>query len=503
MTSKAIEARTPRHLLDRLLDAPDPTLAVQRLEPRILHQLIRTCGLEDCGQIVALATPEQLMQVFDEDLWRSEKAGKEDQFDPDRFGLWLEVLVDAGVEVAAQKLAQLDFDFVTAAISRHIFVLGAGSMVSGRDVDEWGVDAEIGGYRIIARRSEGWDALTAVLVCLEDDHQEFFQTLMKRCFLLSTDYVEDNGILYDVLAPEEQIMSDVAFDRERRREEQGYVTPAQAVAFLESSRHLGQDRVRQWHHSTLSYFRERGDQAPASAGGWTPPSPDRLLPGQTAGDRPLAALTAQLRFVHEHDEVAYAKRVEELGYLANVLMAGCSFDSRRLSPIEASEAVAAVCNLGLESWWGVDERREPLPQAFLAGQDLVAVFRIGWSVIYEQVCLQTARRLVRVLSDLACDDAEVQEQIADLAALLKRQIAAGTPWRARDSLDVIAILDTPTWSTLLGLVDECPVVPKQIGKPADATPPLRVASDVEFISENRQVSWVREFLEFLPSRLAG
>ena len=121
----------------------------------------------------------------------------------------------------------------------------------------------------------------------------------------------------------------------------------------------------------------------------------------------------------------------------------------------------------------------------------------------EQVCLQTARRLVRVLSDLACDDAEVQEQIADLAALLKRQIAAGTPWRARDSLDVIAILDTPTWSTLLGLVDECPVVPKQIGKPADARPALRVAPDVEFISENRQVSWVREFLEFLPSRLSG
>jgi hypothetical protein len=502
MTTKAIEARTPRHLLDRLLDAPDPALAVQSLEPRVLHQLIRGCGLEDCGEVVALATAEQLMQVFDEDLWRSERAGKEDQFDPDRFGLWLEVLADAGVEIAAQKLSEMDFDFVTAAISQHIFVLGGGSTVSGRDVDDWGVDGEIGGYRLIARRSESWDALTAVLVCLDDRHQEFFQRLMSRCFFISTDYVEDNGIVYDVAAAEEQIMSDVAFDRERRREDQGYVTPAQAVAFLEASRHLrpGQDAVREWHHSTQSYFRERRNQEPTPSGEvWMPQSSDRLLPGET-GESRLARLTSQLAFVREHDEAVYAKRVEELGYLANVLLAGSSFESRRLNPVEASGAVAAVCNLGLENWQA--ERLSVLPQAFLMSQDLVAVFRIGWSVIYERVCLHTARRLVRVLSDLSCDDLEVHEQISDLTRLLKRQIAAGTPWRARDSLDVIAILDTPTWSTLLGLVNECPVVPKTIAKP-DAGVPLRVASEFEYISENRQVAWVQEFVASLPNLLAG
>src|SRR5262249_38107461 len=209
-------------------------------------------------------------------------------------------------------------------------------------------------------------------------------------------------------------------DRERRREDQGYVTPAQAVAFLEASRHLrpGQDRLREWHHSTQSYFRERRNQEPTPSGDvWMPQSSDRLLPGETGASR-LAWLTSQLAFVLEHDEAVYAQRVEELGYLANVLLAGCSFESRRFNPTEASEAVAAVCNLGLENWR--DERRSALPQTFLMGQDLVAVFRIGWSVIYERGCLHTARPLVRVLSELSCDDLEVREQISELIGFLKR-----------------------------------------------------------------------------------
>ena len=179
MTTRAIEARTPRHLLARLLEAPDLAQVVQSLEPRTLHQLIRTCGLEDCAEVVAQATAEQLMHVFDHDLWRSETAGQEDQFDADRFGVWLEVLVEAGAAIAAQKLIEMDLDFLTAAISQHMFALGPASTISGRDVDDWGADLEIGGYRIIARRPESWDALLAVMVSLDADHPDFFQGLMK------------------------------------------------------------------------------------------------------------------------------------------------------------------------------------------------------------------------------------------------------------------------------------------------------------------------------------
>jgi hypothetical protein len=126
---------------------------------------------------------------------------------------------------------------------------------------------------------------------------------------------------------------------------------------------------------------------------------------------------------------------------------------------------------------------------------------MGWSVLYEEVCLYVGKRLVETLSDLRCDDSEVQDQLRELCLALKAQLKVGMPWRVRDELDVIAILDQPSWATLLGLVDECPVLPKAGPTPEDGRPPLRVASEFEFISENRQIAWVRDFVEALPERL--
>jgi Family of unknown function (DUF6178) len=136
MTTRAVEALRPRHLLTRILDTPNLAQVVQNLDPRLLHQLVRHCGLEDCGEIIALATTEQLTRVFDDDLWRSNEAGKEDQFDEDRFGLWLEVLAEVGVASAARKIAEMDFDFVTAAISRHVLVLDQELILLGRAAAE-------------------------------------------------------------------------------------------------------------------------------------------------------------------------------------------------------------------------------------------------------------------------------------------------------------------------------------------------------------------------------
>ena len=57
-------------LLARILDTPHLAQVVPRLKPEVLHRVIQTCGLEDCGDLVAMATPRQLEAVFDLDLWR-------------------------------------------------------------------------------------------------------------------------------------------------------------------------------------------------------------------------------------------------------------------------------------------------------------------------------------------------------------------------------------------------------------------------------------------------
>jgi hypothetical protein len=83
---------------------------------------------------------------------------------------------------------------------------------------------------------------------------------------------------------------------------------------------------------------------------------------------------------------------------------------------------------------------------------------------------------------------------------MKTQIAAGTPWRERENLDVIAILDSPSWAMLVNLLDECPVVPKDACTPREK-PALRVSTEFEFVSENRQITWAQDFAESLSERL--
>src|SRR5512143_507786 len=100
MDHHEIQPGVSGRLLARLLDSPHLTEIVRRLEPKRLHQLIRQCGLEECGEILALATTEQLTRVFDEDLWTSAQPGRDEEFDADRFALWLEVLAELGSEAA-------------------------------------------------------------------------------------------------------------------------------------------------------------------------------------------------------------------------------------------------------------------------------------------------------------------------------------------------------------------------------------------------------------------
>src|ERR1700730_16894697 len=95
-------ARPPdtRGLLERILATPHLAHVVPRLPPEVLHRVIQNCGLEDCGELVALATPGQLAHVLDVDLWRPATAGGDDTLDAERFGVWLEVLMEHGAASA-------------------------------------------------------------------------------------------------------------------------------------------------------------------------------------------------------------------------------------------------------------------------------------------------------------------------------------------------------------------------------------------------------------------
>ncbi len=246
------------------------------------------------------------------------------------------------------------------------------------------------------------------------------------------------------------------------------------------------------------------------------PQPPRALLGGAHGEAPgrLAFIEAQMHVVRGRDAVAFAMRNQELAFLANTIAAGCSIQSRPFTLQEASDAAVAVCNLGLQNWpsrWlptGATSRASSrhsgtaLPDDLLVRQDLIGVFQAGWTVLYEEVCMYAAKQTIDVLSHLRCTDREIQSGLKALRVGLTAQWRAGTPWRSRDALDVIAILDTPAWATLLGLIDECPVAHAALAASRQSSRIRSVSpSAFEFISENGQIEAVREFMRTLPETL--
>lgn len=237
---------------------------------------------------------------------------------------------------------------------------------------------------------------------------------------------------------------------------------------------------------------DAGNDMPRAAA--RPAHRSRPLLERTAARPPrFARLRTLIECVREADESTYVIRSQELAFLANTLMAGCPIQSRAFTPHEASEAAASVCNLGLEKW--------AAPETHLMNHDLVSAFEVGWAVLHEDVCLFVADQLLLALCDLRCSDREVQTGLDSLVTALARGCDAGTPWRARDALDVLATFDVPAWMSVLGLVAECPVIPAALTATLERRTGRISATEFEFISTMGQLGQIGEFMARFPDIL--
>lgn len=534
--------------LARLLDSPQLAQVVPRLSPEALHQLVRHRGLEACGDMLALATPAQLKSLLDIDLWRYERPGRDAQFDVDRFGEWLEVLVDAGASVAARTVAALDPVVVVAGLSQYLRVLDPGIFEPTAQSDEEAVDrhaamregdslhgddsleCEIGGFIVRARRTDAWDAIVTLLATLDTEHGDCFLRLMQGCRRLSNSAPEVDG-LDDLLQAPEQHLHDAAIDRERRRSQQGYATPADARAFLQMARTPRQSSAGALaHHPIVAAYFRAADEAegvpddvagPAkrvdesveaftelmAEAGVMPKRPRALLDAadrDPRGDR-LGHLRRLLTYIQDGHEDAYFARGRELAFLANALVAGCSLQSRAFTPHEASDAAASICNLGLGYWparWpGATSGDTAVPESLLVDHDLVTAFEVGWSVLHTDVSLVVANGLIAILDNVDAVDGDVRRELAALRRTLLRERDAGTPWRARGAAEILAMLDTTAWAGVLGLLDECPVLPGAVTAVVERRTTPVSATDFAFISTSAQIDDVRAFMRKLPELL--
>jgi len=409
--------RTPSstRLLRHVLESPALVAAVRELSPAVLGKLIDSLGLESAGELVALASTEQLARVFDEDLWQTEAIGEDPRFDPTRFALWLEVLFEAGEAAVVQRLRELPLDFVVLAVQRLVLVV---------DVDRLGVELaedeeelelvekaldanpceEWEEFRLIARETRSFDTVFTALMALDRDHHPLLRRILEHCAAASSEYIADNGGLYAVLTAEEMLESDARAERDDRRAAAGYVAASDARSFLALAQSGAETAERD--AVTRAYFRELARDVPAphrerpARGREHPqasPTPDvegltRLL-REVSDDAipPHAALVpapgapllaAALGELAASEPALYAERLEELGFLANVLVAGAAHAGRRFRPIEALETAVAACDEGLALELPSEpshERRLHAAVSRLRTRHLDQLFRAGWS----------------------------------------------------------------------------------------------------------------------------
>jgi hypothetical protein len=544
-TGSALAASASRDRLARLLDRSDLARLVPQLTAETLQAIIHARGLDSCGVLVTCATPEQLASILDLDLWHAAPAGHDDRFDAARFADWLAMLADMDEADAARTVAMMDLDLFVGGLSRHvrIFDLASFAPIAPSDDEPWDrrpstsrtAEREVAGYVLRAAQSDVLDAVAAVLTALETHQPERLRDVVQGCRRLSSRGFERDG-LDDLLSAADQRMRDLSIARDGRRSAHGYLSAADARAFLAMARTSRRQRTEAAGRNPIAeaYRQEaaaseearrqtRDPHATAESGidadaraieglvvdvTFGSGRSRGLLTGDAGAPSHLAVIQRLMAHLQHADASAYDERARELAFLTNALMSGCALPPGPSTAGRASAAAVSTCNLGLEHW---PDRWSPpasghavitaIPDDFLARHDLVTAFEIGWSILHDEVSLAVVDRLLATIEALRCSDRDVLLALHALA----RQVHAhrDTPWLASDALDVIAILDMPAWTSLIGLFGECPVLPEALTATVEGRTGAIDAKAFDFIATKAQLDVIRTFLMRLPDLLSG
>jgi hypothetical protein len=374
-------------LLTRLIEMPDLAKRIRSLDDGAFSALVRRVGVEDAGELIALASTEQLTAAFDEDLFVNDAPGERERFDPDQFVTWLEVLLEAGEAVAARQISKLSEDFVVVALTSIAIVLDHDALamrLAATDDDarladkalQSALTEELDGYLLVAKRHSGWDALLALILALDRDDRAFVESILDRAATLGAVYVEEPDELITALSAEASLAEDVEAERQARRSAKGYIDPQDARAFLTLARKPLENNNTARDAITAAYFREldtpKVARTPhdADRDGSREKTPLEALLADVAPQKPAALLadgaprgapTRRSRWAAFTQALAdlqtagdsggqpsFGDRMAELAFLANAIKAGASLDGQRVGVASAVETAVATCALGAE-----------------------------------------------------------------------------------------------------------------------------------------------------------
>lgn len=344
--------RNAKALLQKVLDAPGLDRWIQELPGPEWKGLIRHVGLDDSSELLALSTPEQLVELIDETLWDS---GTSDTFDIERFATLLEVLHEAGTRELSEKVASLPEEFLTMAFGRLISVWPTEFLRELAEVDESGtlqkklesqMFEDIEEYSVLSASGLAWDATLALLTTWCDTEPKLFDRLLGRLSQANMNGIGEPDELVNVLDEMAEFEDDARGEREERRAASGYVSGSDARAFLRLPRAA---RAGETDAISKAYFR-RLRPAPKPA----PEAESRLreLLRQHARAEPVPAkrkltegsglLKQALDTLAQSSPERHARALEELAFLTNVLVAAVADTKEQGAAPDPAEAIRSA-----------------------------------------------------------------------------------------------------------------------------------------------------------------
>lgn len=338
--------QSSRKLLAQLLDEPDLDAQLMGLTGAEWKAVVSVVGLEDSGELLALASSQQLLELFDEELWTSGVASGEN-IDAERFATLLEVLQDSGIEELAKKLSTLSEDFLQLAMGSLVTVWSSEFLT--RYAEDGQVEKklesclieEFGEYLILSSGGLGWDVVIELLATWNESDPALIDRLFSRLAAVSESEIQGPDDLLTVLDGMDELREEAEAEREERRAALGYVSSSDARAFL-ALPPLG--IPSELDAISKAYFRRlEPRQTSASQGALRGRSLSQLIKSQrsdrTALREPDGLFKLAMRQLQIRQPEIHARCVEELAFLVNVLAADLRAHDMATNPAKSLREV--------------------------------------------------------------------------------------------------------------------------------------------------------------------
>lgn len=111
-----VPGERPKTILDNLLSRPDATRLLRATPIQPLFLFIKSLGLADAHDLVAMCLPEQIQGLVDLDVW------DRDQLVPSRLASWLAQLVELPPARFASHVRKLDAELLTTFLAPQVRV---------------------------------------------------------------------------------------------------------------------------------------------------------------------------------------------------------------------------------------------------------------------------------------------------------------------------------------------------------------------------------------------